>query len=274
MTDMNEMIRFTIFTPTYNRAHTLERCYKSIVEQHEKSLEWLIVDDGSTDNTKPIVDGFIHDAKIKIRYLYQENAGKQAAWNRAIQEAHGELFICLDSDDGLVPGSLNKALGVMSQYKLNKKILGVRAIAININSQMADSNFSIEGGIASWFDEFASKIFGERIDILNTSEIKKFPYPVSRDVKFIPEIWFYAVTASNGYKFIYADEPVRLFFDDHNHLRLSRSSLRKHAKGHLIARSAMLRYIPIVVFFKNPLALIKTLIRFIQCNIYVFLMRK
>lgn len=276
MTDMNEMIKFTIFTPTYNRAHTLERCYKSVVGQHEKSLEWLIVDDGSTDNTKSIVDGFVDEAKIKIRYIYQENAGKQAAWNRAIQEANGELFIGLDSDDGLVPDSLNKALGVMSKYKLNKKILGVRAVAININSQMADSNFSVgvDGGVASWFDEFASKIFGERIDILNTSEIKKFPYPVSREVKFIPEIWFYAVTASNGYKFIYADEPVRLFFDDHNHLRLSRSSLRKHAKGHLIARGAMLRCIPMAIFCKNPLALFKTVVRFIQCHIYNILNEK
>ncbi|WP_206619358.1 glycosyltransferase family A protein, partial [Aeromonas caviae] len=266
---MRKMVKYTVFTPAYNRAHTLERCYKSIVEQHEGSLEWLVIDDGSTDNTRPMIDSFINDAKIKIRYIYQENAGKQAAWNRAVQEAHGEFFICLDSDDALVPGSLKKILDITLKTKVDEKILGVRAVAIDFCRGVADSEFSVHmcGGVASWFDEFASRMFGERMDILKTSEIKKYPYPIELGIKFIPEIWFYAVTASDGYKFIYTDEPVSHFYNDHNHMRLSRSSLKMHAKGHLISRGAMLRYIPMAVFLKNPIALLKTIIRFLQCHI-------
>lgn len=275
---MNKILKFTVFTPSYNRAHTLERCYKSVILQKESSLEWLIIDDGSTDNTKSLVDSFIDEKKITIRYIYQENSGKQAAWNRAIQEARGEFFVGLDSDDALLPDSLNKALGGIPKHSLSEKILGVRAIAISCKRKVADSKFSVGVGVgvgvASWFDEFASRHFGERIDILSLREIKKFPYPVAHDTKFIPEIWFYSITASEGYKFIYTNEPVRLFFDDHNHLRLSRSSLRKHAKGHLIARGAMLKYIPMKMFCKNKLAFLKTVVRYLQCFIIVSLRRK
>ncbi|HHQ4615803.1 TPA: glycosyltransferase family A protein, partial [Aeromonas veronii] len=271
-------LKFTVFTPSYNRAHTLGRCYKSIIDQKESDLEWLIIDDGSTDNTKSLVDEFIDEGKIKIRYIYQENSGKQAAWNRAIQEAQGDFFVGLDSDDGLVPGSLNKISSLMIKYskEMQGNILGLRASAINTTYMMADSKFTIGAGtgVASWFDEFASKIFGERIDILKTVEIKKFPYPVEIGVKFIPEIWFYCVTASKGYNFIYTDEPVRLFFDDHNHFRLGRSSLWSHAHGHIIARGAMLKYIPLKVFCKNPLALLKTVVRYLQCLLILSLRRK
>ena len=69
----------TIFTPTYNRAYTLEKLYKSLQRQSDYDFEWLIVDDGSTDSTKELIEGWINEAKISIRYIYQENAGKPAA---------------------------------------------------------------------------------------------------------------------------------------------------------------------------------------------------
>ena len=75
---------FTVFTPTYQRAHTLKRLYESLLRQKEKDFEWIIVDDGSTDNTKEVVDNFISQAKINIKYVFQENAGKHTAHNEAL----------------------------------------------------------------------------------------------------------------------------------------------------------------------------------------------
>ncbi|KAB7688528.1 glycosyltransferase [Plesiomonas shigelloides] len=263
---------FTIFTPAYNRAHTLKRCYDSIVMQSFISLEWIVIDDGSIDNTRDVVKGFIDEGKINIRYFYQDNAGKQAAWNKALQEAKGEFFVGLDSDDALVPNSLIKMNGNLIKIRNSELVLGVRAVAISEKKKCADSDFKVLGnGVASWFDEFASRIFGERIDILKTSEIKKFLYPVGPGIKFIPEVWFYAKTASSGYLFLYETEPVRLFFDEHNHMRLSRSNLRAHAKGHLISRAEMLKVIPISAWARNPIALIKTIVRTLQCIIFCIL---
>ena len=263
-------IKFTIFTPTYNRANFLSRCYQSIVNQNVSSLEWIIIDDGSTDNTAELIRDFISEKKINIRYFYQKNSGKQVAWNVAMKESNGTYFIGLDSDDTLVENSLLNIEKNLHELEDNNMLIGLRCLAINQNTLKPDSSFSPKGShTCSWFYEFSSRIFGERIDILKTSIIKNFPYPTDEKIKFIPEIWFYSITAYYGYKFIYLNEPVRLFYDDHNQFRLSKSSIRKNARGHYIARIAMLRFIPMRFFIKNPIAFLKTVVRFAQCIYFI-----
>ncbi|HCR4010469.1 TPA: glycosyltransferase family 2 protein, partial [Morganella morganii] len=201
-------------------------------------------------------------------------AGKQAAWNRAINESNGTYFICLDSDDALVNNSLSLIEKKLYLLETNDTIIGFRCLAISQKKQKPDSSFTPQkSDTCSWFDEFSSRIFGERIDVLKTRIIKDFLYPVKDNIKFIPEIWFYVMTAKCGYTFIYLNEPVRIFYDNHEHLRLSKSNLKKNAHGHYIARKAMLKYIPASVFFKNPIALIKTSIRYFQ-SIYFMYNRK
>lgn len=264
------MMLYTIFTPTYNRAHTLQRCYDSIVAQEHPSLEWLIIDDGSTDKTAELVKKWQFEKKINIRYIYQNNTGKQAAWNRAISEAKGDYFIGLDSDDAFINHSLDKISQYLTEINKKQEIIGLRCLAINQQKGTSDSNFLLKrNSTASWFDEFSSRKTGERIDVLKSAIIRKFPYPVKDGIKFIPEIWFYTTISSHGYKFFYTNKAVSIFFDNHNKNRLSRSKLREHARGHLIARSAMLRSIPASCFIKNPIALLKTIIRYAQCKFYI-----
>ena len=104
---MEHIFQFTIFTPTYNRAHTLPRVYESLLAQTFRDFEWLIVDDGSSDDTRELIGTWRQDGKISIQYHYQENQGKHFAHNLALQHARGNLFTVLDSDDECLPGALD-----------------------------------------------------------------------------------------------------------------------------------------------------------------------
>jgi len=99
-------MKYTLFTPTYNRAHLLPRLFDSIVAQQTRDFEWLIIDDGSEDNTPEVVQSFINTGEITIRYIKQPNGGKHRAFNRAIEEAQSDFFVCIDSDDPLVPEAI------------------------------------------------------------------------------------------------------------------------------------------------------------------------
>ena len=83
----------TILTPTYNRGENLKKLYKSLLKQKDNNFEWVIVDDGSTDNTKEIIQQFLQEAKINLKYLYKENGGKHTALN--LSDSISFLFILI-----------------------------------------------------------------------------------------------------------------------------------------------------------------------------------
>ena len=91
----------TIFTPSYNREKELKILYNSLLKQNYNDFEWLIVDDGSSDNTKKYIASLKKENKIKINYVYKENGGKQSAYNKGLEETKGDIFLCIDSDDCL-----------------------------------------------------------------------------------------------------------------------------------------------------------------------------
>lgn len=93
------MKTLTVFTPTYNRAHTLGRTYESLCRQTCDDFEWLIIDDGSTDNTRELVERWISDNKIPVRYIAKDNGGLHTGYNIAIANIHTELCVCIDADD-------------------------------------------------------------------------------------------------------------------------------------------------------------------------------
>ena len=101
MTNDSRNKRLTVFTPTYNRAHTLARLYRSLCVQTCKDFVWLIIDDGSTDNTASLVHSFIEENLIPIRYIHKENGGLYTGYNTAYQSIETELNVCVDSDDAM-----------------------------------------------------------------------------------------------------------------------------------------------------------------------------
>lgn len=103
--------KITVFTPAYNRAHTLPRTYQSLVEQDCKDFIWLVIDDGSVDDTADLVHNWIENEKnFEIRYIYKKNGGMHTAHNTAYANIDTELNICIDSDDKLAPGAISAIL--------------------------------------------------------------------------------------------------------------------------------------------------------------------
>ncbi len=98
----------TIITPTFNRAHTLPRLYESLKQQSEKSFEWLVVDDGSTDSTEDLLSAYSGEGVLKLRVVRQENGGKHVAVNTGVLHATGDWIFIVDSDDMLTPGAVGR----------------------------------------------------------------------------------------------------------------------------------------------------------------------
>ncbi|GAB5617073.1 glycosyltransferase family 2 protein [Faecalimonas canis] len=109
--------RITVFTPTYNRAHLLHSCYESLLRQSNQLFKWLIIDDGSTDNTREVVEKWIAEKEIEIKYIYKENGGLHTGYNTAIESMDTELSICIDSDDWLPDNAIELILSVWDKNK-------------------------------------------------------------------------------------------------------------------------------------------------------------
>lgn len=111
-------ISITVFTPTYNRAYILSKCYESLNQQTCKDFEWLIIDDGSTDNTQELVAGWqAHENGYPIRYIHKENGGLHTGYNTAIANMNTELSVCIDSDDSMPKDGIERILAVWSKVK-------------------------------------------------------------------------------------------------------------------------------------------------------------
>ena len=134
------MKTLTIFTPAYNRAYCIHTCYESLCRQTSKDFEWLVIDDGSTDNTKELINRFIIENKILIRYIFQENQGMHGAHNAAYRNIHTELNVCIDSDDYMPDDAVEN---IVTFWKENgsDKYAGIIAIDRAIDGKIIGTNF-------------------------------------------------------------------------------------------------------------------------------------
>lgn len=185
----------TVFTPTFNRAYTLDKTYRSLLRQSNKSFIWLIVDDGSTDNTKAVVDDWICENKISIEYHYQENAGKMVAHNWASQLCKTELFLCLDSDDQLADTAVEDVISFWEKHRNDRDdLLGIIAPKTIVNKERSVvRNPEIPQGIVYTTGRglYQSGYRGETAMVFRTEILRKYPFPVQEGEKFISEISAY-----------------------------------------------------------------------------------
>ena len=181
----------TVFTPTYNRAYILPQLYDSLKRQNSKHFEWIIVDDGSTDETKRLIEQWIRENAIRIRYFSQKNAGKSIAHNRGVKEAQGELFTCVDSDDYLTEDALTTIETNWRENK-DKSLIGILAYRIKPNgdaiTKMKNDNISLTT-LRDAYKKYG--LSGDTMLVYRTSIIKKYEFPHIEGEKFIPEGYLY-----------------------------------------------------------------------------------
>ena len=204
------IVKFTIFTPTYNRKELLTKLYGSLKKQTYKDFEWIVVDDGSSDGTKEIVQNFIDEKKLDIKYYYKENGGKQRAYNYGAEKACGELFICLDSDDEYVADGLEIIEKYWKKYEQNEEIAGMGYLSVYPNEKVIGTEFPENEMIATQFDIYNKyKVKGDKGLMFRTSVIKKYPFPVFYGEKFITEAIVYN-RISEKYKMLYVNEKIEI----------------------------------------------------------------
>lgn len=196
----------TVFTPAYNRAYTLHLCYESLKRQKCKDFMWLIVDDGSSDNTRELVESWINEAELPIQYVYQENQGMHGAHNTAYKHIETELNVCIDSDDYLADDAVEKITTFWRKEGSNRYagIIGLDAyhngevIGTLLPSDMKDSPFT---------DLYVKhNVKGDKKIVYRTELAQKVaPYPLFPGEKYCPL----------SYKYVLIDQEQPLLILNH-----------------------------------------------------------
>lgn len=182
----------TVFTPTYNRAYIIRTLYESLCRQTYHDFEWIVVDDGSTDDTKALLDGFVKTQKINIRYIYQPNQGKHIAINEGVKVARGDTFFIVDSDDYLTDDALEWVAARWAKVKRDKRYAGIAGTRIHPDGNRIGDDRDF-GTIDT--DPLSLRSFhhvkGDLAEIWRTEVLRHFPFPIIYGERFCTEalIW-------------------------------------------------------------------------------------
>lgn len=239
---------FTVFTPTYNRAHTLPRAYQSLQRQTFRDFEWVVVDDGSTDGTDALMAQWQGEATFPLRYFRQDHQHKKAAFNRGVREAQGELFVALDSDDSMTDDALAIMHRIWQDIPADRRerysaVTGLCArpdgsiVGDRYPRDVLDSN-SVEMA-------YRWRVGGEKFGFQRTGVLRQFPFP--EDVQgFVPESLVWSAIARQGYLTRFVNQVLRVYHDSGDSLsRQGASNAATHAPGlYLLARDALLSGMP------------------------------
>ena len=184
----------TVFTPAYNRAHLLPKLYESLVRQAFDGFEWVVVDDGSEDNTQDVISELTarNETRFPVRYFRQQNGGKHRAINRGVREAQGELFLILDSDDTLPDNSLETIAYYYNQIREDNTFGGVCGyMAHHDGTVIGRGNDDKVLDTDSISLRYKYNVEGDMCEVFRTSVLKEFPFPEIDGERFCPEalVW-------------------------------------------------------------------------------------
>ncbi|MGN0514971.1 MAG: glycosyltransferase family A protein [Lachnospiraceae bacterium] len=189
---MKDSKTLTVFTPTYNRAHTLYLGYEALLRQTCKDFVWLIVDDGSTDNTRQLVEHWIQEGKIEIRYHYQENQGMHGAHNTAYRLIDTELNTCIDSDDYMPDDAVEKIVMFWKQ-RGSEQYAGIIGLDYTVQGELIGTSLPIDSKDITLISFYQGGGKGDKKLVYRTDIIRKYPpYPVFSGEKYVGLAWLYS----------------------------------------------------------------------------------
>jgi glycosyltransferase involved in cell wall biosynthesis len=240
---------FTVFTPVYNRRDKLHRVWDSLRAQDCRDFEWVVVDDGSTDNVQELLQTYEREADFPVRVAVQANGGKHAAWNRGVSMAQGELFVPADSDDAFVPETLSRFRHWWHSIGEHERrgFSGVNVLCKDPESgQVVGTPFPSSPMVSNNLElAYVHRITGEKWGCIRSDVLREVPFPTDPSFRghYLAEayLWF---SIARRYKVLCVNEPLRLYYRD-----AANSIVGRHSKGgtmHRLNQSVPTRY-----FFKN-----------------------
>ena len=201
-------MKISILTATYNRGENLNKLYTSLLVNNNSNvdIEWLVMDDGSTDKTRYIITNFIKQNIIDIKYYYQENQGKMAAINNLVKYATGDLIVDCDSDDYFTVGAFDTILKYAD--KLTKEIYALAFLRYDENGNNMGNKFPENLHRSDMFSlYFRENVTGEKVLVFNSNIRKKYMHKLEADEKFVTEARMYH-QMDLEYDIICINEPI------------------------------------------------------------------
>jgi glycosyltransferase involved in cell wall biosynthesis len=258
------MKTLTVFTPTYNRAYCLNQIYQSLVRQTSKDFLWLLIDDGSVDNTKELVAIWITEAKITIQYHYQENLGMHGGHNAAYRLITSELNVCIDSDDFMPDNAVEKILQQYPLIKDDASYAGLVGLDADKNGKIIGTQFPDHLKKPTLYDLYSEhKIKGDKKLVYKTSVVQQYPpYPIFKGERFVPLGDLY-LKIDQTY-FLYPVNEVFCIVEylaDGSSLNMLQQ-YRRHPKGFAFSRIAEMQY------SKSFLIRFKKAIHYVSSNLF------
>lgn len=205
------MKTLTIFTPTYNRAELLVRGYEALKRQTYKDFTWMIIDDGSIDNTKQIVEKWLNECNdFHIEYYYKENGGLYTAYNYAIEKTNTELMVCIDSDDYMPDDAVDKILNHWKKYG-SDEVAGIVGLDYYMNDKVIGDKLPNQRTV-NLIDLLVGKfniINGDRTIVIRTEIYKKYSPLIGfkGEKNFNPH--YIHLNISKDYDFLVLNENLR-----------------------------------------------------------------
>ena len=264
---------FTIFTPTFNRAHTLHRVFDSLKQQTIQDFEWLIVDAGSTDDTQKLVETFAKEATFPIRYFFQENQGKHIAINRGVAQAKGDFFLIHDSDDACVPESLAifKKYWAAIPSAQQPHFCGIASRCQYQNGTPVGKKTLPNNGILDVSTLDLSYRYGinyEMWRLFRTDILRGYPFPEHIKKATVPEglIW---TKIGERYKTRFVNDFLRIYFVEDGHeslINVKTPMSQRNLQGSLLYYRQVLNA-HITYFLHAPLIISTACVHFIRFSL-------
>lgn len=200
--------KLTVFTPAYNRAHTLPRAFEALKKQSDKRFVWLIVDDGSTDNTREVVESFQkEDCGFKIEYVYKENGGMHTAHNLAYKLIKTELNTCIDSDDTIGDEAVGKILDFWEKNG-SDEFAGIVGFDTDFDGNVIGTRFPEDLKKTTLGAYYKNGGSGDKKLVYRTDVVKKYPpYPEYEGEKLVPLGSLYTLI-DQDYELLVLDEAL------------------------------------------------------------------
>lgn len=226
---------FTVMTPTFNRAHTLQRVFESLAAQSCgcADFEWLVVDDGSTDDTAAKVQAWQRQAGFAVRYVWQPNRHKKTAFNHGVREARGDWLLVLDSDDALTPEALARMRAAVQGLPAGQaqQYFAVTGLCARPDGSIVGDRFPEDVMDASVLDMvFRHRVGGEKFGCMRTEVLRRFPFP--EDLPgFVPESLVWRAIARAGYLSRHVNQVFRVYHDSGDSLSRQGVDDGRHALG-------------------------------------------